>query len=109
MTNEHRLQTDNAGIKQMISQTELWSMKWIPGTEQLADCLKKKGANSLNLKQVLQNGQLHFSTQFTFSVFPNYDLLLMLCSYSDKIKWLKKCWANGLLYKIIVMLGSVNN
>ena len=46
MTNEHRLQTGNAGIKQMISQNELWSMKWIPGTEQLADCLKKKGANS---------------------------------------------------------------
>ena len=45
MTNEHRLRKDIAMIKQMISQNELRSIKWIPGTEQLADCLTKQGAN----------------------------------------------------------------
>ena len=46
----------------MISQNELWSIKSIPGTKQLADCLTKQGANSLNLTQVLENGLLYFST-----------------------------------------------
>ena len=62
MTNEHRLQIDIAVIKQMTSQNELRSIKWIPGTEKLADYLTKQGANLLNLKQVLKNGQLYFST-----------------------------------------------
>ena len=33
MTNGQRLQIDIALIKQMISQNELRSIKWIPGTE----------------------------------------------------------------------------
>ena len=33
----------------MISQNEKLSNKWIPGTEQLAGCLTKQGANSLNV------------------------------------------------------------
>ena len=33
----------------MISQNEKLSNKWIPRTEQLAGCLTKQGANSLNV------------------------------------------------------------
>ena len=33
MTNEHRLRIDIAVIKQMMSQNELRSINWIPGTE----------------------------------------------------------------------------
>ena len=62
MTNEHRLRIDNAVIKHVISQNELQSIKWVPGTKQLANCLTKQGANSLNLTRVLENGQLLFST-----------------------------------------------
>ena len=62
MTNEYRFWIDIAEIKQMILQNELWSIKLIPGTKQLADCLTKQGANSLNLTQVLENGQLYCST-----------------------------------------------
>ena len=61
VTNEQRLQIDIAVIRQ-IPQNELQSTKWIPRTKQLANCLTKQGANSLNLTRVPEHGQLHFST-----------------------------------------------
>ena len=57
MVNEHRLRVDLAAIKEMICKGELLSLSWIPNTQQLADCLTKKGANPISLLSVLENGK----------------------------------------------------
>ncbi len=55
---EKRLRIDIAGIKQMLERREIARVEWIQSTDQLSDCLTKKGASSAQLLEVLKTGQL---------------------------------------------------
>ena len=58
MADEFRLRIDLAAIKEMITNKELLKLNWVPTSKQLADCLTKKGGNSLALLKVLESGLL---------------------------------------------------
>ena len=47
---------DIAVIKEFIQKQEVQGIHWIPGTKQLADCLTKRTASSLNLQKIMQAG-----------------------------------------------------
>ena len=52
-----RLRIDTARLRQMIERKEL-EIVWVPGAEQLADCLTKKAAATDKLKKALSIGVL---------------------------------------------------
>ena len=52
-----RLRIDTARLREMRELQEL-NIVWVPGSEQLADCLTKKAANSDKLKRALSIGAL---------------------------------------------------
>ena len=54
---DRRLRVDIARIREMISKAEI-DLTWVPGHQQLADCLTKRGASSTKLLEVLHNS--HF-------------------------------------------------
>ena len=48
-------------IKQMLEKKRiLHTFEWIPAKQQLADCLNKQGASSLNLGRAIQNGHTSY-------------------------------------------------
>jgi hypothetical protein len=53
---EKRLRIEVSSIRELIRQNTIHSIKWIKSENQLADCLTKKGASSLNLLRALQTG-----------------------------------------------------
>ena len=52
-----RLRVDTGRLRQMISKDEM-RVKWIPGKDQLADCLTKHSASTRKLLDVLHKGAL---------------------------------------------------
>lgn len=50
------LRLNIAAIKQLITESDVESVKWCPGSQQLADCMTKKGASGLSLRDVMQTG-----------------------------------------------------
>ena len=52
-----RLRIDTDRLRQMTEKKEL-EIVWVPGIEQLADCLTKKAASSDGLKKALTEGVL---------------------------------------------------
>ena len=52
-----RNRIDTARLRQMREKKEI-EVIWVPGTENLADCLTKKAAASDKLKKALTNGVL---------------------------------------------------
>ena len=50
-----RLRVDAGRLREMISEEEI-EVRWIPGKDQLADCLTKNGASTVRLLNVLRNG-----------------------------------------------------
>ena len=57
-----RLRIDTARLRQMREKGEL-EMVWVPGVEQLADCLTKKAAATDRLKKALTCGVLPKASQ----------------------------------------------
>jgi hypothetical protein len=57
-----RLRIDTARLRQMRERNEL-EMVWVPGSEQLADCLTKKAAGSDRLRKALTCGVLPKASQ----------------------------------------------
>ena len=57
-TSDKQLRVDVAGIKEMLDLKQI-DIKAIPGKEQLADILTKKGASPHSLLSVLRNGKLY--------------------------------------------------
>ena len=57
-TNDKRLRVDIAGIKEMLDLKQI-DIKAIPGKEQLADILTKRGASPHSLLSVLRNAKLY--------------------------------------------------
>lgn len=52
-----RVRVDTARLRQMTENNEL-TIKWVPGSHQLADSLTKKGAPNDQLKKCLSSGLL---------------------------------------------------
>ena len=55
------MRIDIASIKENIVEVNI-KLKWCPGSEMLADCLSKHGANSDNLMHIITTGSIdkHF-------------------------------------------------
>ena len=63
MVDDRRLRIDLACIKELVYSTELISVKWCPGSQQLADSLTKRGASSQKLLEALQTGMIYMAKQ----------------------------------------------
>lgn len=55
---EKRLRIDLASLKQLIQEGHV-NLKWIESSRQLADCLTKKGVNTLPLMAVIESGEFN--------------------------------------------------
>ena len=58
MVAERRLCVDISAIKQMLENGEVTDVQWVPSDKQLADCLTKKGVNTIKLNAILESGKL---------------------------------------------------
>ena len=58
VVNNKPLNIDISAIKQSLQNTEIRSIRWCPGSLQLANLLTKHGAQSHILLDTLQSGQL---------------------------------------------------
>ena len=54
---DKRLRVDIARLREMVDEKEI-NVTWVKGTEQLADCLTKRGASTANLLDVLSSSKL---------------------------------------------------
>ena len=59
VVNDRRLNIDISAIKQPLQSTEIHSIRWCPGSLQLANSLTKRGAQSHILLDILQFGRLN--------------------------------------------------
>ena len=57
VVDDKRLRREIGAIKQMLERGEVKTVQWIPGSEQLADVLTKRGVNGLELLNVIQQGK----------------------------------------------------
>ena len=55
---EKRLRIDIASLKQLIQEGHV-DLKWIESSRQLADCLTKKGVNTMPLMGIIESGNFH--------------------------------------------------
>ena len=57
LVEEKRLRRDISALKEIV-ELEHVSVRWVPGKDQLADCLTKEGASSSDLVRVIMGGRL---------------------------------------------------
>jgi len=57
LVDDKRLRIDIGAIKESIRKNEV-DVRWCPGSQQLANCLTKKGAQSSDLLRVIRSGRL---------------------------------------------------
>jgi len=57
VVDDKRLRREIGAIKQMLERGEVKTVQWIPGSEQLADVLTKRGVNGHELLSVIQQGK----------------------------------------------------
>ena len=55
---DKRLRRDISAVKEMIETGTVKSVTWVPGHQQLADVLTKRGVNGMKLLQVLHSGKM---------------------------------------------------
>ena len=55
---DKRLRIDISALKEYVSSGEIHTIKWCPGSIQLANCMTKRGAKSDQLMNILRNGLL---------------------------------------------------
>ena len=58
MVEDKRLRIDLAAIKETLEKEKDVLVKWCPGSEQLANCMTKRGSSPYDLLAVLQSGKL---------------------------------------------------
>ena len=58
VVDDKRLRREIGAIKQLLERGDINSITWVPGSEQLADVLTKRGVNSCKLLNVIQTGKL---------------------------------------------------
>lgn len=57
VVDDKRLRREIGSVKQMLERGTIKSVKWVPGSDQLADVLTKRGVNGCKLLQVIQKGK----------------------------------------------------
>ena len=57
LTEDTRLITDVAAIKESLESGEVTKIKWVSGENMLADCLTKAGAPGTSLLRVMKTGK----------------------------------------------------
>ena len=55
---DKRLRMDIGAIRQSLDRGEVHSIRWCPGSQQLANAMTKRGASSEELLKTLQTGLL---------------------------------------------------
>ena len=58
LVEDKRLRIDIAALQEAMTRDEITAIRWIPGSEQLANCMTKKGASSCDLIQLMQSGYI---------------------------------------------------
>ena len=58
VVDDKRLRREIGAIKKLLERGDINSITWVPGSEQLADVLTKRGVNSCKLLNVIQTGKL---------------------------------------------------
>ena len=58
LVDDKRLRAEIGGIKEMIESKQVWSVDWVKGEGQLADCMTKAGVKGEKLRKVLSTGKL---------------------------------------------------
>lgn len=61
LVEDKRLRIDIAAIKENLSNNDIKDVRSVSGSDQLADCLTKRGASGEKLRSVLQRGSLNMS------------------------------------------------
>lgn len=56
VVDDKRLRREIGGVKELLERGEVSSISWVPGSDQLADVLTKRGVNNLKLLNVIQTG-----------------------------------------------------
>jgi len=55
---DKRLRIEIARIKEMLDKEEICSITWIKSSDQIANCLTKRGASPYNMIDCLNNGEM---------------------------------------------------
>lgn len=58
MVGDRRLRIDIAAIKQSLARKEVAVVRWVPGDDQLANCLTKRGASRRQLLCIFKTGKM---------------------------------------------------
>ena len=58
LVDDKRLRMEIGGIREMITSKEVWSVDWLKGQQQLADCMTKGGQSGEYLCHVLETGKI---------------------------------------------------
>ena len=58
LVSEKRLRIDIASVKQMIERKEIDKVQWVKTSQQISDCLTKRGANCKKLLDIIKQGSL---------------------------------------------------
>ena len=59
LVDDKRLRIDIAAIKECLNREDIQEVRCCSGSDQLADCLTKRGASGEKLRAVLQTGSLN--------------------------------------------------
>ena len=57
---EKRLRVEMASIKELLEKNIIQEIRWLDSSEQLADCMTKKGASPRRLLEALETGKIRF-------------------------------------------------
>ena len=55
---EKSLRIELSRSKELIENGQIYNIQWLETKKQLADCLAKKGASPMELRNILQQGTL---------------------------------------------------
>ena len=58
LVEDKRLRIDVAAIQECLSSGDVVSVRWCPGSEQLANCMTKRGASTYSLQDIMHRGIL---------------------------------------------------
>ena len=58
LVDDKRLRRDISAVKQMLEKGEIKTVHWVPGEQQLADVLTKRGVNGYKLLEVIHEGKI---------------------------------------------------
>ena len=57
LVDDRKLRIDIGAVREALKRGEVTSVQWCPGTDQLANCMTKKGADGRHLLSIIQTGR----------------------------------------------------